>query len=458
MLTVLRAGANLCPRATTCRRGFHGTISLAVNHTQPHDKLESVDPPTYEGVFLPKLSRLNLESPLLKSHRWRQETKKKIKGPDGSSRFTFALRPDVPQVSLDQKPALLKEMRRETAEEYADAYSSKSVFFRYAIPRLLMRNVFQRKSGDNAILILITPPFLHWTMNNDFMVRLLEACCPKARDSVTAVTAAVDKIWVDDPSGNEADGLSIMTGRVNELFDFRLGSDDKPNSGKLRFTIDASNKHQHPVAIDLPLANTLFHTGKERFLNYSTWDRHRNRCFKSKTRGPVSGVSISITPAEARKQPEHATSLGIDIKPRLVSLTKPRKIKSCLGNIISEIEIETGKGVPASSELEDAVDILRKSRAEADTMSDQSPADQETTGIWALVGHIPEDSNPSFDFEGAMKKLNGQFGDYSTERETADFNCDILGDLVERGFQLHRVGKHKIEVCSAATSQIDVAF
>jgi hypothetical protein len=92
---------------SACARGFHTTPS--VGKEQARDRLESLRL-NYEQSFLQKVSRLRYSSPLFNSFRWRQECKRKALGFEGSTRLTFALKPDVPQVCSSKLIPLGEEL------------------------------------------------------------------------------------------------------------------------------------------------------------------------------------------------------------------------------------------------------------------------------------------------------------------------------------------------------------
>jgi hypothetical protein len=88
-------------------------VSLARGSDRPGDTIKRSDPADekvfLEKVFLKKISRLNLKTPLFNSYQWWQENQTKIDGLKGSTRVTFALRPDIDQVSVHQDMTNMRE-------------------------------------------------------------------------------------------------------------------------------------------------------------------------------------------------------------------------------------------------------------------------------------------------------------------------------------------------------------
>ncbi|KAH7380414.1 hypothetical protein DE146DRAFT_295650 [Phaeosphaeria sp. MPI-PUGE-AT-0046c] len=148
------------------------------------------------------------------------------------------------------------------------------------------------------------------------------------------------------------------------------GSQDK---GAIDFTLATHTPGEEGTLNDmwrLPLANTVFQTGRPTTMSISSWDLN----LQAKTpillkRRNIShhGINLSSTPAVSRT----SSVLSIALSP----LTFPRTADGCMGNIIRRVIGPEGESITASSELEKVVPQFYQARSE--------PA--RPTTVWALV-------------------------------------------------------------------------
>ncbi|KAI5787709.1 hypothetical protein DFH27DRAFT_528141 [Peziza echinospora] len=163
-----------------------------------------------------------------------------------------------------------------------------------------------------------------------------------------------------------------------------------------------------PKSVTLPLANTLFQTGR-----FATFAKFSVSAKDKKSPRPIElrerpGYRVTI-PAEAGAA---ASQAHFTSKLPLVPLTPPRQVMACAGNILRAVEGESateGKGgVPASRELEKAVDSYfsrgERSPGKVDIFACITPTeppagitpgrrDREHPNPWALS--LPSTLNPS---------------------------------------------------------------
>lgn len=169
-----------------------------------------------------------------------------------------------------------------------------------------------------------------------------------------------------------------------------------------------------PQTIRIPLANTVFHNGRDSTLLISSWQR--------------SAVSMPFRKVQQieKKFQEIRPPLLVPpprMKFPLTYLTPLRRIDSGLGNIVRKVIGEDGKPVPASQELETSVDAHLK-----------GDPHKQTLDVWALV--IPKSNHEEeSDNEPDSKVI---------ELETPPRNGhpsldDYIGHWLRKGASLHRV-------------------
>ena len=140
--------------------------------------------------------------------------------------------------------------------------------------------------------------------------------------------------------------------------------DIEQKSVPLVFTFPAHRKY-----LTLPLANTLFQTGRSStvarvgvrkgpdggliMVGSGRWERH----------GPGEGWDTVNRVYKVDISCEAGLQMDFGVRLPLCPLTKPRKIFSCVGNILREVQAENGEtGEPASRELEQAVNTYLSSQ------------------------------------------------------------------------------------------------
>lgn len=187
--------------------------------------------------------------------------------------------------------------------------------------------------------------------------------------------------------------------------------------------------------VRLPLANTVFQTGKTTTMSLSKWtinDVHATKPLTLSTKKSVSRHGIHI--ADLDGSPDDLVS-AFSIP--LIPLTVPRLVEGCMGNIIRRLTGPGGETITASSELEDVVPRFFKSRGE--------PA--QSTTAWALV--VPR---ANVDAAAARtSQLLDKLGDATTDEDALDkrweqlWRCDppawntLVSQQLAEGARLHRV-------------------
>jgi hypothetical protein len=223
-------------------------------------------------------------------------------------------------------------------------------------------------------------PFLRSAMKKIYGKRLSQS---GRIVQVSALVAVVDKIpgnWlIGEQRFEPCEGVSLLI-KTPVSSSFTVSeSGDKDQKSVLEFRSDFGKLYEDSPVIGrtcyrLPLANTLFINGRRTTMNYTTWKKVRLPQQKSRSVLEVDASQFLRTYRFSSFNPPEAMEESIV---PLVPITKPRSVKTAMGNVIREIEVDN-KTVPASSELEAAVMTSVKS----------SPPDQMVdpkTRIYASV-------------------------------------------------------------------------
>jgi hypothetical protein len=150
--------------------------------------------------------------------------------------------------------------------------------------------------------------------------------------------------------GNHAsDGFSLYTTTKETAAPdiFKTSPEDtSQNQGVLTFIAPSTfpDLNSSTQSIQLPLANTIFSTGRLSTMFATQWTMQSNILSVTSTHY-LSAQRITLT------LPNFSTSMVLPLTP----LTSARKIQSSMGNIIRQISGPNSTNIPASAELEKAV-------------------------------------------------------------------------------------------------------
>ncbi|MCJ1286865.1 hypothetical protein MMC26_006211 [Xylographa opegraphella] len=292
--------------------------------------------------------------------------------------------------SQKRNPQKHVEARNLTYEPYALTYSE------YGSPRVFTSEAFasQEHSGSIEIvktpivLLLVTPsltPFLE--IGNQLIPKFIRKTFrrPLQTQEVDVLAAVVDRISFPDESvlkgtgiGQEearhgSEGISVLIAdsqqTAPDLWSPKRSDNCKrnleegvPSFLSFQFSskdaLDLSQNIKKPeiiYAVDLPLANTIFHNGKTSTMVAQRWS------FNSNT-GPSSDlICLKHTLLQQQKicisDAERGSERFIDIPP-FCRLTAPRLISESMGNIIRRLRVSHDSAtMPASEELEDSLAV-----------------------------------------------------------------------------------------------------
>lgn len=224
--------------------------------------------------------------------------------------------------------------------------------------------------GHDAAVVLATPEHARTIVDEAFMGELAEVLASSASPAnFHLLGAAVDHIAPPLGSYSPMRGLSILRGRLDEILP-GLWEPSRQRSREDANTQSALTINLGRPSITLPLANTTFHNERGSTLIASQFSLsgsgrkllRRQAKFSQRVSVPVPRRISSVD------------NLGLWVP--LVPVTEPRTVAASFGNIIKRVEVQ-GKAVPASTELEEAVDKIFQFL----------PAARETgpVGVWALV-------------------------------------------------------------------------
>jgi hypothetical protein len=239
-------------------------------------------------------------------------------------------------------------------------------------------------NGRQAVMILATPSFAPWLDHySGFIPRLLQKLTEKINYEsvdlceIDVVCACVDGISTTpqritlkgEPS---PEGFSFLRGLSAHVIS-TAWAEEEPDSSKVpiqaSLTFRGHRRGRKTPYFTVPLANTLFKTGKFSTLGVSRWKASEKSFIRVKDIPDKKNVIINVFSNKM-----HEPTLRIPATP----LTPARLIVNGLGNIVRAVNFgEDGIG-PASRELETMVNEYLVAIGQP----------QSTIDVWALV--IPQ--------------------------------------------------------------------
>ncbi|RFN45208.1 v-type c subunit family protein [Fusarium flagelliforme] len=224
-------------------------------------------------------------------------------------------------------------------------------------------------SRHDAAVILATPQYAQWLEKDGFMAEFIDLLSGSEKaDQFHVLGAVVDHIAPPLPSNKPIQGLSILRGKLDSILP-GLWTPEPPKAREdadkvAALTMDLGNPH-----ITIPLTNTTFQNHKTSTLIVRRYDLSQSSPkLVEKNEKYWQQISLPL-----KKQLPSIDDLGIWAP--LVPLTHPRVVTESFGNIVRRVSVEN-ESVPASSELEPAVDELHVRKSDLV----QSPM-----GIWSII-------------------------------------------------------------------------
>jgi hypothetical protein len=286
--------------------------------------------------------------------------------------------------------------------------------------------------GRQAVVILATPSFASWLEDDEvFIPRVLEAVTrpsknPWVPNVVEVVCACVDGLsphfdWIHYQRGEPApEGFSLLHGTRNDILP-RLWNPNhvtKTESSALQSTITFS-RLKRTTTVTLPLANTLFKTGKQSTLVIAKW-KAKDGLFVKMESKERSDISINVF-----------GRLGSGIPSNIipaVPLTPARRIISGLGNIVRQLDFGDDGIGPASYELENNVYEYLELKGRSNS----------TISVWALI--VPADTQAGATPRPIERLLIRASSVKELWRQKHP-RMDYVGQLIDKGAAFYRVCK-----------------
>ncbi|KAK0100316.1 hypothetical protein ONS95_008273 [Cadophora gregata] len=250
-------------------------------------------------------------------------------------------------------------------------------------------------AGYQSVVLLFTPSFAAMVENDaTFVPDVLKALTFKrqwiyeiskiqTRLKVDVVCACVDglspvpEILLASVGTRQKEGFSILYGPECEPIYSPPNEIERPpsSSPSMQSSVTIRKGQKTSADITLPLANTLFKTGRLSTLLVSSWEYNHDQKDFFAVKEPVERENVVIKMFEEVEQ-----TLPKSFIPA-IALTPLRPIVSGLGNIVRTIDFGGEEGIgPASRELESTVTKYLNTMGYGNT----------TIDVWALV--VPPES------------------------------------------------------------------
>ncbi|KAL2891684.1 v-type c subunit family protein [Ceratocystis lukuohia] len=269
-------------------------------------------------------------------------------------------------------------------------------------------------SSSDAAVVLTTPSFARW-LEDESVMRALLGPAPSALQVLSGV---VDGLSPSSTFSMPREGFSVLRGNADTLLP-RLWLHDSPQAQKPEkshgYLDFCAQTPDGLITTTMPLANTVFFTGQEATLSASSWLlqdgvlTRQDTMHKAFQQIVLPGVLASHR-----------------INAPLIPILPSRKITGCLGNILSEIEVN-GQSITASTELEDIVPKIYNKRMAA-------TPDSVGVEVWAVVS--PSTSPASCHVQQDVLSL---FDDKDNESAVAVSSSRELETLFRSGCELYRI-------------------
>lgn len=273
----------------------------------------------------------------------------------------------------------------------------------------------QNQNDHNAAVVLATPDLARRLIDDDFMSELTRVLAgPEKKTVFHLLGAAVDHVAPPVGSYQPLTGLSIMRGKLDEILPrfWDRGSTRHPNTTKGTALKFRSGR----TIVTVPGANTAFQNDRDFTLVASKLDLSEPKA-KVKRRVEKTAVQVRRPISDPEKM------VNPDFWVPLLPLTQARAVTGSFGNIIKGVEVN-GKAVPASTELEEAVEKVYKN---VPSLVENGPM-----GIWAMV--VPKNVHEK---TGPLPVFN----EATTTQELIDMTARHIEDLRAQGARTYQIRK-----------------
>lgn len=302
---------------------------------------------------------------------------------------------------------------------------------------------FNKLIRYDASVVLVSRSLASWLADPSFMRQLVLVLTADGQTIDTAfsmLSAAVDEV----PRLTERSsphGLSVLRGNASDILPglWEAGIRDSRQKDQspsfLDFRLPGLQEKSQPLQVTVPLANTIFTTGRPHAFSASRW-----HAATGAARSELSLAHSVEKTAQTIVLPPLATPKNSRCPPQsfvdtaLVPLTKPHKIITGLGNVLRQVEVGAALQ-PASKELESIIPALLKKRLECSDPAAGHDPPSGPVGIWALI--IPKEL-VSDDYP-PRNALDVENYDPRSETDLARSMLVTMDKLLTQGCQIRKV-------------------
>ncbi|KAF2397749.1 hypothetical protein EJ06DRAFT_135315 [Trichodelitschia bisporula] len=317
---------------------------------------------------------------------------------------------------------------------------------------------------DHEALLLFTPEYANRLQPDsvflsDIVNRIYRQFAQPTKEplSLRTVVAVVDRLCrpqsatvpprllEHDDSGPQSsrlggDGMAYVVGSKATIALKCTSAEDVPAGGDKFISICIKTPQPSPdiptASFQVPLANTVFHTGKENVLFVAEWTKTRDKTVFVYEKA-LELASAGINWPLGMLADQEGGGGKFEFSAPLLPLTDPRRIVASTGNVLAQISSEDNPSAvqPASSELEKAISSYFAAR-------NMSPC---AVGVWALT--VPEETlrsvedrqTPSTDTKSGVPVTSGKDDLWRSWKNGARLSETTILQLIRRGARLHRV-------------------
>ncbi|KAM3545259.1 hypothetical protein ARSEF1564_001893 [Beauveria bassiana] len=289
------------------------------------------------------------------------------------------------------------------------------------------KSLSANSSGHDAAVVLATPEFAKSFENVGFMESLASLLAGSGRpDKFHILGAIVDNIAPQLGSYNPSPGISVLRGHLDHMLP-HLWQPEPPRSSEDKDALSALSFSLGVPKVTLPLARTTFQNNRTSTLLASTFDLSGNG---SRMENQLERYTQEVFVSDS-DLPQKMGDLGMWAP--LVPVTPPRLVAASFGNIVRGVEID-GQAIPASTELEDAVNAFYGKRG-------NSAVNTGPVGIWALI--TPKSDSA----DAATSWLNGSPTSLSVDTSESSMQ-NLVSKTAKYLHKSHQRGAKLLQVLS----------
>ncbi|OAA82627.1 hypothetical protein LEL_02172 [Akanthomyces lecanii RCEF 1005] len=282
-------------------------------------------------------------------------------------------------------------------------------------------------SSHDAAVVLATPEFARNFEDADFMGSMASLLAGSGRPGKFHLLGAiVDNIAPQLGSYQTSPGISVLRGHLDHMLP-HLWQPEPPRSPEDKDSLSALSFSLGVPKVTLPLARTTFQNNRASTLLASSFDLSGSG---SRMEQQLERYSQEVFVLDS-DLPQKMGDLGLWAP--LAPATPPRLVAASFGNIVRGVEID-GQTIPASTELEDAVNAFYDKR-------DSNITNTGPVGIWALITPKSESA------DAAASWLNGSPTSLSVDTTESSMQ-DLVTKTATYLHSSHQRGAKLLQVLS----------